>query len=104
MPGAPFCNCATFSASDIRRIKSFARGNNVRAGSRQMAGSLISGMCVAAAEKASANSEAQNETTAVPATSFASNVLNLAVRLAGRKGDCERPFEEIIIMFNRAGD
>ena len=52
MPGAPFCNCATLSASDIRRIKSFARALKVCDGSRQIIGSVISGTRLAVAEKA----------------------------------------------------
>ena len=54
-------------------------------GSRQIGGSLISGTRVAAAEKASASSEALNETTDAPEAFFTSNVLNFAAALARRK-------------------
>ncbi len=94
MPGAPFCNCAAFSASDIRRIKSFARADNVCDGSRQIAGSLISGMCVAPAEKASASSEALNATTGAPEEFLISNVLNFATPLLAAKEIVSGPLIE----------
>ena len=85
MAGAAFFNCATFSASDIRRIKSSARSLMECDGSCQMGGSVISGTRAAAAEKASASSEALNETTDAPVASFISTVLNLAVPLLATK-------------------
>ena len=85
MAGAPFCNCATFSASDMRRIKSFSRAANGCDGSRQIGGSLISGMRMAAAEYGSASSDALNETTDSPEAFFTSNVLNFALSLLAVK-------------------
>jgi len=81
MPGALFLNCATFSASDMRRIRSSARVFKGCAGSRQTAGALMAGARLAAMEKESARSEALNETTDVPPAFFISIVLNLAVLL-----------------------
>src|ERR1039458_3262776 len=94
MAGAAFFSCATFSASDMRRSRSSARACNGFDGSRQMGGSLMSGMRVAAAEKASANSEALNETTEAPVAFFISTVLNFALPLLAANvivnGHCAR--------------
>ena len=89
-----FCNCATFSASDMRRIKSFSRAFNGCDGSRQIGGSLISGTRVAAAEKASANSEALKATTDAPEASFTSIVLNFAAPLLAAKEIVSGPWIE----------
>src|ERR1035437_5458310 len=94
MAGAPLRSCATFSASDIRRIKSSARAFNDFAASLQMGTSLISGMRVAAAEKASAISEALNATTEAPEEFLISNVLNFALSLLAEKETISGPLSE----------
>ena len=54
----------------------------------------MSGTCVAAAEKASANSEALNETTDAPEAFFTSNVLNFAAPLLAAKEIVSGPLIE----------
>ena len=78
----------------MRRIRSFSRSANGCDGSRQIAGSLMSGMRVAAAEKASANSEALNETTDTPVSFFTSTVLNFALPLLAMNVIVNGPLSE----------
>src|ERR1022692_2432057 len=94
IPGAPFCNCATFSASDMQRIKSYARSFSECDGSFQIGGSLTTGMRGASPENWSANSDAANETTDAPAAFFTSNVLNLALPAFAEKEIFSAPLIE----------
>ena len=63
-----------------------------------MVGSLISGTRTAAAEKASANSDALNDTTDAPDAFLISMVLNLAVPLLATNEIFKRPAQGIIFM------
>ena len=61
-------------------------------------------MRTAAAEKASANSEALKATTDSPAAFFTSNRVELRGALARLKVNLQRPFDRIVFMLNHAGE
>jgi len=94
MAGASFRNWATFSARDMRRMRSSARALRGLDGSRQIGGSWISGARVAAAENGSASSEAVKERRVSPASFFTSNVLNLAAPFRASKETVSGPRRE----------
>ena len=73
-------------------------------GSRQIGASTTSGTRWAAAENASANSEALNETNDDPSAFLTSIVLNLAAPLLDCKGNRQRPTHRIIRVLHGATD
>ena len=93
------CGCAVTQLGDFLRQRHpadqivHARCNGCD-GSRQMGGSLISGMRLAVAEKGSASSEALKAKTNSPEPFFTSNVLNFAVFLPAVKVTVSGPLSE----------
>ena len=73
-------------------------------GSRQIGASWTSGTRTAAAEKASANSEALKETTDVPSACLDFDRVEFGDAFARHKGDLQRSAQGIIRVLNRAAD
>ena len=104
MAGAPFCNCATFSASDIRRIKSCSRAGNGCDGSRQIGGSLISGTAHRRGGKRLRQLRGVESDDRRPRGVLHLERVEFRGALARRKGDLQRPPDRVVLVLDRAGD